>query len=60
MLKKTKSTKGVTLTALVVSIIVLSVLAGVSIAILIGENGILERVSKTVVLNQLTRNRRRS
>ena len=60
MLKKIKSTKGITLTALVVSIIVLIVLAGVSIAILIGENGILERASKAVVLNQLTRNRRRS
>lgn len=38
-----KSTKGITLIALVVSIIVLLILAGVSIAVLTGENGIINR-----------------
>ena len=39
--KKLKSTKGITLIALVVTIIVLLILAGVSIAMLTGNNGIL-------------------
>ena len=38
---KLKSTKGITLIALVITIIVLLILAGVSIATLTGENGIL-------------------
>ena len=41
MLKKYKSTKGITLIALVITIIVLLILAGVSIAMLTGDNGIL-------------------
>ena len=36
-----KSTKGITLIALVVTIIILLLLAGVSIAMLTGNNGIL-------------------
>ena len=36
-----KNTKGITLIALVITIIVLLILAGVSIAMLTGENGIL-------------------
>ena len=36
----TKSTKGITLIALVVTIIILLILAGVSIAMLTGNNGI--------------------
>mgnify|MGYP000325039166 CR=1 FL=1 len=39
--KKLKNTKGITLIALVVTIIVLLILAGVSIAMLTGNNGIL-------------------
>ena len=38
--------KGITLIALVVTIIVLLILAGVSIAMLTGQNGILERASE--------------
>ena len=40
-LKKNKGEKGITLIALIVTIIVLLILAGVSIAMLTGENGIL-------------------
>jgi len=39
--KKLKNTKGITLIALVVTIIILLILAGVSIAMLTGNNGIL-------------------
>ena len=47
MLKETlKRNKGITLIALVVTIIVLLILAGVSIATLSGQNGILNRASE--------------
>lgn len=42
-----RDTKGITLVALIITIIVLLILAGVSIAILTGENGILSK-AKTV------------
>ena len=42
-----KNTKGITLIALVITIIVLLILAGVAIATLTGENGVLTRASKT-------------
>ncbi len=38
-----KERKGITLIALVITIIVLLILAGVSISMLIGDNGILTR-----------------
>ena len=41
--KNQKSSKGITLIALVITIIVLLILAAVSIATLTGENGILTR-----------------
>lgn len=41
-----KNNKGITLIALVVTIIVLLILAGVSIAMLTGQNGILTRASE--------------
>ena len=41
MKEKTRTNKGITLIALVITIIVLLILAGVSIAMLTGENGIL-------------------
>ena len=44
-LKHTKKQKGITLIALVITIIVLLILAGVSIATLTGENGILTRAN---------------
>ncbi len=47
MLKKTlKRNKGITLIALVVTIIVLLILAGISISLLAGQNGILSRATE--------------
>ena len=43
---KEKENKGITLIALVITIIVLLILAGVSIATLIGDNGLLTRASE--------------
>ncbi len=45
--KKRKANKGITLIALVITIIILLILAGVSIAILTGENGILTKASES-------------
>ncbi len=47
ILKVAKEKKGITLIALVITIIVLLILAGVTIATLTGENGILTRASET-------------
>ena len=44
--KQRKNTKGITLIALVVTIIVLLILAGVSIAMLTGQNGILTQAQR--------------
>ena len=58
--EKTKSSKGITLIALVITIIVLLILAGVSIAMLTGNNGILtqaqtakEETEKASVIEQV-------
>lgn len=40
--------KGITLIALVITIIVLLILAGVSVALIAGENGILNRATNAV------------
>lgn len=48
-----KNNKGITLIALVVTIIVLLILAGVSIAMLTGQNGILNRASQSSVANAI-------
>lgn len=57
MLEKTfKKNKGITLIALVVTIIVLLILAGISISMLTGQNGILKKAAeakeKTVEANE--------
>ncbi len=44
-----RNQKGITLIALVITIIVLLILAGVSIAMLTGENGILTRANETKI-----------
>ena len=44
---KTKEEKGITLIALVITIVVLLILAGVSIAMLTGNNGILTQAKKS-------------
>ena len=45
-MKNYKKNKGITLIALVVTIIVLLILAGISISMLTGQNGILKRTSQ--------------
>lgn len=45
-MEKTKENKGITLVALIVTIIVLLILAGISIAMLTGNNGILSQSQK--------------
>lgn len=49
MKKQVKQTNGITLIALVITIIVLLILAGVTIASLTGENGLLQRASNAKV-----------
>lgn len=48
-----RNQKGITLIALVITIIVLLILAGVSIAMLTGENGLLNKTSEAVVKEKL-------
>lgn len=48
-----KNNKGITLIALVITIIVLLILAGVAIAMLSGENGILTRASDSKAANDV-------
>lgn len=48
-----KNPKGITLIALVITIIVLLILAGVSIALVAGNNGILGRTKNAVNTNEL-------
>ena len=48
-----KNNKGITLIALVVTIIVILILAGVSIAMLSGQNGILNRASESTWKSKL-------
>ena len=42
---KMKNKKGITLISLIITIIVLLILAGVSISMVVGENGILNRAT---------------
>ena len=51
MQNQKKQEKGITLIALVITIIVLLILAGVSIAMLAGDNGILNQASKSTIQN---------
>ncbi len=55
MKNNSKSDKGITLVALVVTIIVLLILAGVSINLVAGSNGILGRAQKAVDLNNMVK-----
>ena len=48
-----KNNKGITLIALVITIIVLLILAGITIAMLTGENGILSNATKSKAYNEL-------
>ena len=51
--KSLKNSKGITLIALVITIIVLLILAGVSIATLSGDNGVLTKASDAKVVNEM-------
>ena len=44
-----RNQKGITLVALVITIIVLLILAGVSISLVLGQNGVLNQASNAVV-----------
>ena len=48
-----RNQKGITLIALVITIIVLLILAGVSIAMLTGDNGLLNKTNEAVVKEKL-------
>ena len=52
-MKNFKKQKGITLVALVVTIIVLLILAGVSLSLVAGENGILGRATNAVDKNKI-------
>ena len=47
-----KKNKGITLIALVITIIILLILAGISISMLTGQNGILNRTQEAKVKNE--------
>ena len=50
---KVTSKKGITLIALVVTIIVLLILAGISIQMLTGQNGILKRAEEAKIKTEI-------
>ena len=50
--KRIKKNKGITLIALVITIIVLLILTGVSLSFIAGENGILKRATNAVKVNE--------
>ncbi len=47
-----RNQKGITLVALVITIIVLLILAGVSISLVVGQNGVLTQASSAVITNE--------
>ena len=47
-----RNQKGITLVALVITIIVLLILAGVSISLVVGQNGVLTQASNAVITNK--------
>ena len=52
-MNKIKSAKGITLLALVVTIIILLILAGVTIAILMGDNGLINRTNDAKIATEI-------
>ena len=50
-----KNEKGITLIALIITIIILLILAGITIALLTGENGILKRVATAREINDISK-----
>ena len=57
---KTKTNNGITLIALVITIIVLLILAGVTIAMLTGENGILNQASESKTKTEIAEAKERA
>ena len=55
-MKKTRENQGITLIALVITIIVLLILAGVAIAMLSGENGILKKAAEAKTKTEKSQN----
>ena len=53
-MKNNIQNKGITLVALVITIIVLLILAGISISMIIGENGLLTKVQKAKELSEIS------
>ena len=54
IIRKFKNKKGITLVALVVTIVVLLILAGVSLNLLIGNNGVFTRAKQAKISNDLS------
>ena len=52
-MNKIKSTKGITLISLVVTIIILLILAGISIATLMGDNGLINRANDAKIATEI-------
>lgn len=48
---KTKDVREITIISLVVTIVVLLILAGVSISILVGENGVVDNAKKNRIIH---------
>ena len=48
MQKKIKETKGITLVALIITVIILLILAGVTISLVIGKNGLIAKSKESV------------
>lgn len=52
-MNKIKSTKGITLISLVITIIILLILAGVTISLILGENGLINRAKDAKIQTEI-------
>ncbi|MFQ6944426.1 MAG: hypothetical protein ACLRTR_08725 [Clostridia bacterium] len=57
-MNKLKNKKGITLIALVVTVVVLIILAGVSINAVLGDNGIIKKSKSSSKCNERSRSKR--
>lgn len=60
MLGKLKNIRGITLIALLITIVVMLILVSVSINIVTKEGGLLDQINSAAVLREIARSRRRS
>ena len=51
---KTKDTRGITLVALVITIVVLLILVGISINLVLGDNGIITKAQEARIAQELS------